>query len=244
VKRSIVVTDPEIDDMLHKAARAPHAVEPAVLARITDSIHSSLQPVRPLPPGWLLTIALVLICAAVALAGAWRAGFYGVEKMGVWERVAIFSTLVLLASLTAREFVAQWLPGSRHHLAARTLLVLASALLLGLFGLLFHDYHTEHFVQSGVICLLTGLLHAIPAAFLSGWLLRRGFAVTPVSAGLIGGTLGGLTGVTLLELHCPNFEALHILVWHVAVVPVSAAIGALAGWALSTRRRALKCAKI
>ena len=47
--------------------------------------------------------------------------------------------------------------------------------------------------------------------------------------------LGGLTGVTLLELHCTNFEALHVLIWHTLVVPVSGAAGALLGWALRTR---------
>ena len=36
----------------------------------------------------------------------------------------------------------------------------------------------------------------------------------------------------MLELHCANFQALHVLVWHTAVVPVSAAAGALVGWAL------------
>jgi hypothetical protein len=56
-----------------------------------------------------------------------------------------------------------------------------------------------------------------------------------VAAGFVGGTLAGLAGVTLLELHCANFEALHILVWHTAVVPVSAAIGALVAWALHFR---------
>jgi hypothetical protein len=34
----------------------------------------------------------------------------------------------------------------------------------------------------------------------------------------------------MLELHCPNFEAAHLLVWHMAVVPLSAALGAFAGW--------------
>ena len=43
--------------------------------------------------------------------------------------------------------------------------------------------------------------------------------------------------MTVLELHCVNFEALHVLVWHTAVVPVSAAAGALVGWALRSRRK-------
>jgi hypothetical protein len=84
--------------------------------------------------------------------------------------------------------------------------------LVGVFALLFHDYHTERFVSVGVICLVTGVLHAIPAGLLSCLVLQRGFAVNPVSAGLVAGTLAGLAGVGLLELHCPNFQAIHILV--------------------------------
>jgi hypothetical protein len=68
-------------------------------------------------------------------------------------------------------------------------------------------------------------------------MLRRGFAVNPASAGLVAGTLGGLAGVGMLELHCPNFQAAHILVWHIAVVPVSAALGAMLGWELHLRTR-------
>jgi hypothetical protein len=68
-------------------------------------------------------------------------------------------------------------------------------------------------------------------------MLRHGFAVNAASAGLVAGTLGGLAGVGMLELHCPNLQAAHILVWHTAVVPVSAALGALLGWELRFRVR-------
>jgi hypothetical protein len=36
----------------------------------------------------------------------------------------------------------------------------------------------------------------------------------------------------MLELHCQNFQAAHVLVWHIAVVPLSGAAGALVAWAL------------
>ena len=107
-----------------------------------------------------------------------------------------------------------------------------SMALLGVFAYVFRYYHTDHFIAAGIACLLTGLLMAIPAAMLSWLLLRRGFAVNFLAAGLAGGTLAGLCGVTMLELHCANFQALHVLVWHTAVVPASAAAGALTGWAL------------
>ncbi len=106
-----------------------------------------------------------------------------------------------------------------------------SLALLAVFAVLFHDYRTDHFVSQGIVCLTAGLLHAIPAGLASWLLLRRGFAVNSVAAGLVAGTLAGLAGVTMLELHCANFEALHVMLWHTAVMPVSAAAGALLGWA-------------
>ena len=228
--------DEEVDKVLQKASGAAPQVEPALLKRIADSINSSLRPVRPLPPTWVLTGGLALICAAVAVAAAACTGFYGIGKLGLWERVLIFSTLGILVWVAGKEFVSQLIPGSRQPVSVGAFLTIASAALLGVFALVFRDYRTDHFISAGIACLLTGLLLAIPAAFLSWLLLRRGFAVNSLAAGLVGGALAGLTGVTMLELHCANFQALHVLVWHTAVVPVSAAAGALVGWAYSPGR--------
>jgi Negative regulator of sigma F len=229
------VKNRDVEEALAKASRTPHEVDPALLERIADSIRPPLQPVRPLPPTWMLTGGLALICAAVAFAGAAGTGFGGIEKLGVVQRVLVFSTLSILVWIVGREFVAELIPGSQRRVSPRVLPAIASVALLGLFALLFRNYRTDHFFSSGIACLLTGFLLAIPAAFLSWLLLRRGFAVSSVSAGLVGGVLAGLCGVTMLELHCVNFQALHVLVWHTAVVPVSAAAGALVGWALYDR---------
>jgi hypothetical protein len=120
------------------------------------------------------------------------------------------------------------------------LLGTSNVVLLAIFAVLFRDYHTEQFVHQGMICLVAGMAHAIPTAFASWLLLRRGFAVNPVAAGLVAGTLGGLAGVTMLELHCPNFQAFHVMLWHTAVILVSAGAGALlpraaAHWAAAGR---------
>lgn len=231
--------DREVDQALESAAQMAHGVPPApaVLDRIAASIQSSLQPVRPAPRIWVLTAGLLLLCAAVALAGAARSGFFGFQALSVGERVIILATLALLAGICARELVSHWIPGSRHYLDPGWLVALASAALLFVFALLFDDYHATRFISVGVICLSVGVLHAVPAALLAAWFLRRGLAVEPVSAGAIAGVFGGLSGVTMLELHCANLEAPHVLFWHVAVLPVSAALGALAGWAMRARRR-------
>lgn len=183
----------------------------------------------------MLAGGLVLICAAVAITGAARAGFYGIEKLSFWECALIFSTLGILIWVAAAEFVSEMIPGSWRRLTPGALLQIISVVLLGVFALLFRDYRTEHFVSAGIACLFTGLVHAIPTALLSWLLLRRGLAVNSIAAGLAGGTLGGLAGVTMLELHCANFQALHVLVWHTAVVPSSGAVGALVAWLLRFR---------
>lgn len=225
----------EIDELLARVAKDAPAVSPALLESIAGSIKLSMRPVRPMLPAWLLTAGLILIAAAVALAGAARAGLYGIERLTAFERGLIFPALVLLLWAAAAEFVASMVPGSRRRIHPGVLLAISCLALMGIFGGVFRDYHTTHFVSAGIACLVAGLAHAIPVAFLSWLLLRRGFAVNPVAAGAVAGTLAGLAGVTMLELHCPNFQLLHILVWHTAVLPVAAAAGALLAWALQLR---------
>lgn len=227
--------DEQIDDVLKTAGRALPDPARATLERVADSMKRSLRPVRPLPPAWAMTAGMVLISAAVSLAGAARAGFFGFEKMDILERLLIFPALVILAWLAGSEFAHEMIPGSRRRVSPGALLGLGIAALLAVFAFLFRDYQTHHFISVGIVCLLTGFLHAIPASLLAWLLLRRGFAVNSVAAGLVAGTLGGLAGVGVLELHCPNFEAAHVLVWHTAVVPLSAGVGALVVWALRFR---------
>ena len=155
------MNDREMDEILEERA-AGSRLEPALLERVTDSIQSSMRPVRPLPPTWVLASGPILICAAVALAGAARAGFYGIEKMSVLERALIFPTLGIFVWVAAAEFVSEMIPGSRRRIAPGALLGIGSLALLGLFAVLFRDYRTDHFVSAGIVCLMTGLLHAVP----------------------------------------------------------------------------------
>ena len=227
----------EIDEVLARAAKDASAVSPALLESIVGSIKPSMRPVRPITPAWLLTAGLILIATAVALAGAARAGLYGIERLTVFERIVIFPALVLLLWASAVEFAASMVPGSRRRMHPGVLLAISCLVMIGVFAGVFRDYHTTHFVSAGIACLVAGLVHAIPVALLSWLLLRRGFAVNPVAAGAVAGTLAGLAGVTMLELHCPNFQVLHVVVWHTAVIPASAAAGALIAWTLQLRAR-------
>jgi hypothetical protein len=226
------VNDRQIDAILNKAAHAPQDedMSAAPLQRIVASIQLSLHQVRPLPSTRKLVAMLFLMCMVVAVAGAAQMGFYGFAKMNLLTRAITFSALGLLVLLAATEFVHEMIPGSLRHWSPLAQLGICSAALFGVFAVLFREAGMDHFVSAGAKCLLAGLLHAIPSGLL-GWLvLRRGFAVKSFSAGLAAGTLGGLTGVALLEMHCANFQFAHVLVWHIAVVPVSAAAGSLVGY--------------
>jgi len=229
------VKDREIDEILTRTAGAAPDVDPALLDRVARSMRTSLRPVRPLAPAWVLAGGLTAICAAVAVGGAARLGFHGIENLSVLERALIFPALAILIWLTAAACIGEMTPGSRRRFAPGHLLGAGSLALLAVFAVLFRDYRTERFVSQGVACLTAGLLHAIPAGAAIWLVLRRGFAVNSVAAGLAAGTLAGLAGVGMLELHCANFETFHVMLWHTAVMPISAGAGALLAWA--ARRR-------
>lgn len=215
--------DGEIDDVLRKAAEAQPAPDPALLDRIAASLEPKMAPVRPLPPAWVLSSMLAAICAAVAVAAAARSGMHGIEAMDKVKKL-VFPALAGFITAAAGAWVAAMIPGSKRKQTPWKVLCGATFTLWALFPTLFHDHHTEDFVHSGIVCLGAGLLYAVPIALAGWWLLRRGFAVDKTQAALAAGTLAGLGGLSMLELHCPNFELAHLMVWHTAVVPISAAL--------------------
>jgi hypothetical protein len=150
------------------------------------------------------------------------------------DRTLVFSVLGIAILAVASELASAVIPGSRRRVSSGGLLGAVGLGLAFVLAVCFRDYHATHFVHAGLVCLAIGLLHAIVTGLLSWLVLRRGFAVDAVSVGLAAGTLAGLAGVGALELHCANFEAAHVLVWHLGVLVVSAGLGALCGrWSAS-----------
>jgi hypothetical protein len=219
------MNDRDIDDILGRAADASSEVDPALLRRISASMASSLQPVRPIAPSWLLALGLVLVSLAMAILSASLLGMHGLRKLGTVQIGSIFTVLGILALLVSITSVSAMTPGSKHWVSSFTLLAIGLAAWLAADALLFRDYQMGRFVPEGVRCLLAGLIVAAPTGVLCWLILRRGFAVNPASAGLAAGTLAGLAGLVMLELHCAIVLAPHIMTWHTAVVPISALVG-------------------
>jgi hypothetical protein len=209
-------------------------VDPALLERITASMRSDLEPVRPLPGRSVLTATLLAVWAAVTLAGAAAFGFYGVRRLDIGPVVLIFTALGGFALLTAAASANAIAPGARRPVHPALLTAAGLAVLAAVFALIFPDRSAGRFLPQGLVCFRAGLLCAAPAG-LAAWLaLRRGFAVDRPAAGLAIGTFAGLAGLSALELHCPNFRLPHVVVWHLAVV----AAAALAGYFFGSKRNA------
>jgi len=231
------VTDNEMDDFL-KSAALPE-VEGAVVDRITGKVLSSLEPVRRLPSAGVIALGLVFVLIVVATFGATFLGFS--QVLSVSERVLIFWLVGSLAAWTAAASAAAMVPGSRSRLDPRILLAIGTAAFFLVFPILFHDYRFDRFFSEGISCLLNGLFAAAVAGVLLWLVVRRGVFLNPPAAGVAIGTLAGLAGLAMLELHCPILKAMHLMVWHTAVIPLSALVGYLIGrWAqdLGVKRKA------
>jgi len=220
--------DDELDDILKRqAAGAP--LDPAVLNRVRASLLPSLQPVRPLAPAWVWIGVLLAIFGAIAAAGGAMLGMYGVRALDNSQRLVIFALLAVTGMAAATAIAREMAPAGTRAVHPAVMAAAGIIAFVAAFAALFHDYSMVQFGR-GVSCLAVGLIFAAPAAVLVWLILRRGLALDRVAAGAAAGMLAGLAGLGVLELHCPILTAPHLLVWHLTVVVLSAAAGAVAGW--------------
>jgi hypothetical protein len=120
-------------------------------------------------------------------------------------------------------------PGSRHWFPPEILPAAVIGSLSFVAAFLFHFRDETRFWHRSWFCLQMGLVFALLAAGPFCMLLRRGAVLSPRSAGAAAGLLAGLTGMSILEIHCPNLDLRHILVSHVGVAIIGAVSGLAAG---------------
>jgi hypothetical protein len=207
----------------------PGPVDPVLLERIEGKLRADLRPVRPRPAAGVLAGVLVAFVAAVAVWGAGTLGFYGWRKMGAGAAAGIFVVMLAAVAMLAMACVTAKIPGARRIAHPAVLMGAACVAMVCVFVAVFDDRRTDGFVRQGWPCLRAGLMWAGPAGLAVWLVLRRGFAVDGRAAGVAIGGLAGLAGLTMLELHCPNFRLAHIAVWHTAAVPIAAGVGYVLG---------------
>jgi hypothetical protein len=211
------------------SAGSPPAFPSGVRDRVRNSIPSTFARVQPLAPAALWIILFLLLFAGIGVGAAARFGIYGWPMLSMAARILIFPVLLAVSVWAAFTTAQQMRPGSRTTGSSVLLLLTLLSVEIAFF-LVFDDYSLGQFFRAGLRCLGLGMLTAVPAGIVVWLLVRRGYILAPVSTGCSIGALAGLTGLFALELHCPILTIPHVAIWHVAVVALSAALGAAGGW--------------
>jgi hypothetical protein len=203
-------------------------ISPQVLLNVVSRMESSMQPVAPLPAFASTVTGLVIAVSGAATLGAAVLGMRGIQAMSTSTAATICTSLLVLLCIAAISNVQLGIPGGRNWIPAPKLLIAAVLWAIALFAACFNNYSVDNFASQGLRCLTAGLFQAIPIALLLWLLLRRHFAVDLKAAMIARGTLAGLGGLIMLELHCPRLQVPHLAVWHTAVLPVCALAGVVA----------------
>ncbi len=222
--RAHAASCPSCGPLLALIEAGPGAPSPPAAA-IAERLASGLAPVKPLAARTILAILLAVFVLATALGAAhWHV--FAPQAMTPLQAIVVYLALGLGAVLLAVSLMRQMFPGSRHNVAPSILPAAVLGALAVVVAALFRVRPEAHYLANGLWCLKAGSLGAILPALVFGFVLRRGAILEPRAMGAAAGALAGLAGTAILEIHCPNMNMLHILVWHLG----PAVGGALAGW--------------
>jgi hypothetical protein len=228
------MTFDDVDGALREAAQAEEqvtrlAISPAILRQIAEGIATDLRPVRPMVAEPYFFGALVGIFVSFVAISAYRMGAFAIAVMTPLETAAMLSALAIAAGLLAYSLVGQMVPGSRHGIPPVLLPVGIAISLAITIAVLFPFQQERHFWIKCWGCIRAGAPIGILASVPFWMVLRRGAILSPGMTGAATGLFAGLVGTSVLEIHCPNLDAWHILVSHLGVAILFALVGFLTG---------------
>ena len=217
---------------LLSALNSPVSVDPlspAALCKIAENLADNLRPVRPLAPARYFVGAFVGIFVSIVALSVYRLGAFAIAVMTPLQTTAILSTLAIGIGLVVYSLVNQMVPGSRHRIPPALLAVGITILVAMVMAVLFQVQQEGNFWGNALFCIQAGTLVGALAALPFWLVLRRGAILSPSMTGAATGLLAGLVGTTVLEIHCPNLDAWHILVSHLGVAILCALAGLFTG---------------
>jgi hypothetical protein len=205
---------------------------PAILRQIEQRLIFDLNQVRRVPPvpHLLALFAGIVIC--VLAFGVYRMGAFGIAVMSPLQAGAILVTLATGTGLLTYSLIQQMVPGSLYRISPR-LLPIGIILSITIAVAAVFPFQTErNFWPISWLCIRAGTWYGLLAGVPFWLVLRRGAVLSPRTTGPATGVLAGLVGASVLEVHCPNLDAWHILTAHLGVVAICAIAGFIAGIAL------------
>ncbi len=219
------MTNREMDRMLSSPELPPLPTDR--LKQIEAALIADLKPVRPLAPDGAYFLGVASIFLAVCIIGCYLVGRFGWAALSDLQRTAVFVPLALATALLTFSLVRQMRPAAPRVRSSAFASAVIFLLLLAIMPVIFQPIEEQSFVRHGLACFGTGMAFAVPAALLLALLLRRGAVLSPVLAGATAGGLAGLAGLTALEIHCPNLNVYHIVIWHVSVAVCCVILGVI-----------------
>ena len=205
-----------------KPAEFPAALQ----GRIEAAILPGLKPVSPLPGEWQIAAVLLFFAAAVVAAANWQlgiAGWLARSRLQVFVDFTLLGMSILVVAFALAKGMA---PGSQQAAPAWTFIITPLLALLAVVVLLFGYRWSPNFWPRAFACWEIGVACAALSAPLFWLVLRRGFSLIPVSQGAMTGLLAGFVGVTVLEIHCPNLDRMHIADGHLGAALTAVLVGA------------------
>jgi hypothetical protein len=201
-------------------------------AELRDRLAADFHPVRALPSPWRRAL-LVLPVALVALLAA--PTFFEVRPsqaqlgwLGVWGlSLAQFAVGFLMVTAAMRESI----PGrgwSRGAIAAWFIVPIVSVTAIALVSWMVSPVSEfGGWWRVAGLCFAGSAATAMPVVALSSILASRAYPTRPAITGALLGAGAGLFADAGWRVFCHFSEPSHVLSAHLAVVIVSAAIGAL-----------------
>ncbi|MCU1233100.1 MAG: hypothetical protein JWP63_1067 [Candidatus Solibacter sp.] len=200
------------------------------LSQIERRIVADLQVVRPVMPAGNIVL-FAAIFASLLFIAVYSLGAFAITVMSPLQTSTMLGTTAIGTGLLIYSLIHQMVPGSLHRVSPSLLPIAILMSMMGVIAALFQFQPDADFWPRAWVCLRAGT----PIGFLAGvpfWLvLRRGAILSPTVTGTAAGLLSGLLGTSVLEIHCPNLDALHILVSHLG----AAILCSIAGFTLGLR---------
>jgi hypothetical protein len=210
---------------------------PAALRKIAESLADNLRPVRPLAPARYFAGAFIGIFVSVVALTVYRLGAFAIAVMTPLQTAAILSTLAISTGLLVYSLVNQMAPGSRHRFSPALLAAGITISVAMVMAVLFQVQQEDNFWGNAWVCIRAGTLVGALAAVPFWLVLRRGAVLSLPMTGAAAGLLSGLAGTSMLEMHCPNLNAWHILLSHLGVAILCALAGLAIGLTAEMRGR-------
>jgi hypothetical protein len=214
--------------------------------RLVERLVAEVKPVRRLldpTQRAALWTAVALVCVLLGvlafglrrdIASAWR-------NLGFLLRVGLLMTTMWLAVVTSFKLSVpgradgawtRWWP----IVALGALMAIAAAELVA--GAMFGQAGSP--LRAWTCVRKVAFVGAVPAAMVLV-LIHRAAALEPRWTALLGVLAAGAAGALTSELACPIGAPMHIFLWHVMPVALSAGLGAIAGsMLLASLRRAFR----